>query len=537
MKNSILKPLYLPAVLLWTLLLAGACAQNTPTPSLLVTLVVDGRERALPQSLAITVGEVLRQAEVELGPQDEVNPPAFTQITDGMRITVARIREETECDEVELPYQERRIPYEALPPGETRLQQPGQNGTQQVCYRITIRDGVRSDPVQISSVTLVEAQDAILYYGPSGELDPVSVQGMLAYISNNNIWVIRGNSIDGKRQLTTSNDVDQRVFSITPDGGQILFTRHEQNDPSVFNHLWLINDTNRDAEPVALVPENVLAADWIPGTTNAISYSTGEAVAEAPGFRAYNDLFQMQINPQTGEALSVNPLVRPTSSLLYAWWPTRFVWSPDGSKLACIHADAVGLVNLQTGECGALVTFPVFETRQAWSWRATASFSPDGNLLLTTVHGQPIGNESPATSPAFHVAVVDSAGAFSANVVENAGIWSNPRYSPAVSNLNGGSQRGYIAYLRARDLASSINERGQYDLVVADRDGSNARVLFPPAGQAGLTNTVNTVFTWSPDGTQIAFIYQGNLWVVDVASGVAHQLTLDGGASSPVWTR
>lgn len=523
---------------LFILILAAACSPTQETPRLLVTLVVDGRERAIPQSVAITVGEVLRQAEVELGAQDEVNPPIFTQITDGMRITVSRITQETECEEVELAYQQREIPYEALPPGETRLQQPGQNGVQQICYRITIRDGVPSERAPTSSVTLVEPQDAIIYYGPSGDLDPVSINGTLSYISNNNIWLIRGSSTDGKRQLTSSNDVDAaRGFSVSADGRQIVFARRVQDNPSVFNRLWLIPDSTRDSDPIGLVPENVLAADWIPGTANTISYSTGEAVVEAPGVRAYNDLFAMEINPQTGEALDVRPLVRPNSAVLYPWWPTRFVWSPDGSALACVYADSVGLVDLQTGNCQQLVSFPVFETQQAWSWRSTVSFSPDGSLLLTTIHGQPTGNEPAQTSPAFHVAVVDKEGTFSAPVVENAGIWSAPRYSPPVTDPATGQQRGYIAYMRARDLSSSISSSGQYDLVIADRDGSNARVIFPQSGQPGLTTSVNAPFTWSPDGTQIAFIYQGNLWVIDVASGISHQLTLDGGASSPIWTR
>lgn len=524
------------ALLILTLI--AACRPTPESPSLLITLVVDGRERAIPQSVAITVGEVLRQAEIELGAQDDVNPPLFTQITDGMRITVSRITQETECEEVELPYQQREIPYEALPPGETRLQQPGQNGVQQVCYRITIRDGVPSERAPTSSVTLVEPQDAIIYYGPSGDLDPVSINGTLTYISSNNIWLIRGSSTDGKRQLTDTNDVDAaRGFSVTPDGRQIVYARRVQDNPAVFNRLWLLGDTTRDADPVALVPENVLAADWIPGAANTVSYSTGEAVLEAPGVRAYNDLFSMEINPQTGEALDVRPLVRPNSAVLYAWWPTRYVWSPDGSELACVYADSVGLVDLQTGNCQSLVRFPVFETQQAWSWRSTVSFSPDGSLLLTTIHGQPTGNERPETSPAFHVAVVDKLGTFTAPVVENAGIWSAPRYSPAVTDSASGRQHGYIAYMRARDLSSSISGSGQYDLVVADRDGSNARVVFPPAGQSGLTTSLNSPFTWSPDGTQIAYIYQGNLWVIDAASGIAHQLTLDGGASSPVWTR
>jgi Tol biopolymer transport system component len=516
-------------------LVAVACTQNDETSSLLVTLVVDGRERAMPQTTAVTVDDVLRQAEIELGPLDDVVPPLYSQITDGMRITVARVSEETECDEVEVPYEEQRIPYEALPAGETRLVQPGQNGTQQVCYRVTIRDGVRSNPVQTSTVSLVEAQDAVIYYGPSGELDPATIEGALAYISHNNVWLVRGSSTDGKRQLTNTNDVDVRGFSVTPDGRQIIFTRRIQNEPSIFNRLWLIPDATTNPELTALVPENVLSAQWIPGTTNTISYSTGEAVAESPGFRAYNDLFAMEINPQTGEAIDVRSLVQPSSSGFYPWWPTTFAWSPDGSELACVRADSVGLVDLQTGDCRPLITFPLFETRGPWSWRSSVSFSPDGNLLLTTVHGQPIGSEPPGTSPAFHVAVADKEGTFRANVVENAGIWSMPRYSPAVTNPVTGEQRGYIAYLRARDLSNSINDSAQYDLVIADRDGSNATTIFPPPGQAGLN--ANATVMWSPDGTQIAFIYQGNVWVIDVASQIAHQLTLDSGATALIWTQ
>jgi hypothetical protein len=43
-------------------------------------------------------------------------------------------------------------------------------------------------------------------------------------------------------------------------------------------------------------------------------------------------------------------------------------------------------------------------------------------------------------------------------------------------------------------------------------------------------------YAWSPDGRQICVVYQGNLWIVDVESAVARQITLDGNASRPVWT-
>ncbi|NDJ61621.1 MAG: hypothetical protein GYB67_10885, partial [Chloroflexi bacterium] len=131
------------------------------------------------------------------------------------------------------------------------------------------------------------------------------------------------------------------------------------------------------------------------------------------------------------------------------------------------------------------------------------------------------------------VAVTDVAGTFDAEVVQNAGIWSMPRYSPLIPG--GAASNGYLAYLHARELADSRRASAAYDLVVADRDGSNARVIFPEPGQPALTP--EAAFTWGPDGRQIALIYEGNLWVVDVESEVAHQLTLDGSAAAPVWTR
>jgi hypothetical protein len=180
------------------------------------------------------------------------------------------------------------------------------------------------------------------------------------------------------------------------------------------------------------------------------------------------------------------------------------------------------------------LTYPVFNTRQPWSWRATVSWSPDTSLLLTTIHGDPIGSEPAESSPAFHVAAAAVDGSFSTPIAENTGIWSLPIFSP-ISVEDDPQLGGFIAYLKARDISNSIGETAEYDLILADRDGSNARVLFPEPNLPGLTAQAG--ITWSPDGTQIAMIYEGNLWTVDVTSGIAHKLTLDGSASRPVWVR
>ncbi|NUQ02519.1 MAG: G5 domain-containing protein [Anaerolineae bacterium] len=514
------------------LLALAACTPPEDSTTLIVSLVVDGRERTYPQSVSLTVGEFLSQTDIELGALDEVTPPLFSQIVDGMRITVVRVQQIEECSQNEIPYAERRILNEGLQPGEERVAQPGQNGIEELCNRITIRDGQRMEAAPIRSTVIRAAQDAVIYIGPTGQLDPVQIEGTLYYLSNKNLWMMRGSSVN-KRPLTTTGDIEGRVLSIASDGQRILFTREtdEAELATSFNRLWMLANTDARSEPVMLRPENILYADWVPGQENMISYSTGEITENAPGWQAYNDLWIARLDSISGELLNAREFVPRSTGWLYSWWGTVFTWSPLGDQLAWVRADSMGLIDLANGQFETLLTYPVFSTRQPWSWRADVSWSGDSSLVLTTVHGQPIGSEPAETSPVFHVAAAASDGSFAADVVRNAGIWSKPRYSPVQADGNMS-----IAYLRARDIANSISASAEYDLVVADSDGSNARVIYPPPDQPGLTAD-KPFFAWSPTGRQIALIYGGNLWVVDVQSGIAHALTLDRAASNPIWTQ
>jgi Tol biopolymer transport system component len=344
---------------------------------------------------------------------------------------------------------------------------------------------------------------------------------------------MRGSSTT-RRNLTTTGGIDGRVLSLSPDGRRLIFSRSDPSVDGFNNRLYLIADTDTNTEPIPLQPINVLYAEWAPGRENTIAYSTAEPRDAPPGWQAYNDLWLMRIDPVSGESLSVERVVESSSGGFAGWWGTGFSWSPDGGRLAYARANEVGLIDIDGGTFSPLVQYTPFNTPQSWSWRANISWSPDNQLLLTTVHGSPIGGEPPESSPAFHIAVADLSGTFVAEIAQNAGIWSNPKYSPAQTDAEGRIS-GYMAYLRARSINNSISESAAYDLVVADRDGSNARVIYPPTtAQPGLTARE---FAWSPDGRAIALVYQGSLWVVDVESGIANQVTLDSGAAAPVWVR
>lgn len=514
-----------------------ACEPQAPEQSLLITLVADGRERTFVLAQSMTVEEFLVQPDINvtLNSSDRLSPPRFTQLSDGMKITIVRVTESNECERVEVPFQREIVQNEGLAPAEERLVQVGQNGIQEICYRLIYEDGVLQNRIQSGQATVITPPiNEVVIVGIRTQVEPLPLVGTLLYINNKNLWVIKGNSTE-KRPLTTTGNLDSLVLTASPDGRYALYSAQRNVEEAFLNQLWLI-ETTGSGNPIELAATNVIHAEWVPQTTDTFSYSTGEPQAIFPFWRALNNWWTMQIDLRTGRSLNIRNVVPESGGGLLGWWGTVFRWSPNGERLAWVRADSSGIVSPR-GELQPLVQYPFFRTAQNWSWRADASWSFDSQLIATTVHGAPVGNEPPETSPAFDAAVYDANGSFQATIQPASGMWSAPKFSPAVNDPNSEFPRGYLAYLKARDPYNSIN--GEYDLVVADRDGSNARVIFPRANQAGVTTRdfglTPQDFTWNPTASMIAIIYQGNLWVVDVVSGAAHQLTFDGQSEHPVW--
>jgi hypothetical protein len=512
---------------LFLALILTAC-QPEPEPQMIVSVVVDGRSLTYDVPEPITVAEFLAQIEVTTTELDRIVPPPFTQLSDGLQITVRRVTEEDFCEDRDLPYTQRTVINEQLDPGTEVLFQAGQNGKERQCYRVQFIDGIRGEPLPVGEPTVLTAPtEEIIYSGPTTTLDAVEIRGTLAYVSGGNAWVMRSSS-DTRHPITQTGDVDPtRAFELSADGQQLLYARNTAATGAFANQLSLILDVHA-ATPVTvdLRPTNILWADWVPGRPNTISYTRAEPRETSPGWGAFNDLWLMTIDPATGEEVDIEPVIEesPGRGGPFSWWGRQYEWSPDGGQLAWIHANGVGTVNLETGELRpALVSFTEFTPRSDWSWRTSVSWAPDSEVLLTVVHGPPIGSESAERSAVFNIDAFAADGSFQGTVVEQSGIWAYPRYSP-----NG----RMMAYFRARQPLVSVPDSSQYDLFVADADGSNARQLFPAEDQQGITQRD---FTWSPDGTHVALIFQGNLWVVDVISGVASQVTLDGTARHPVW--
>lgn len=527
-------------VVLVSLLAACSGDTNPGSGEFSVTVNVDGTTRVYTYSRPMSVGQFLQDIGVTVNELDEVNPPRFTPLTGGMHITISRVVERLACEEQVVPADTIEQPTHQLPPGERQVIQTGVDGSEEVCYRTIERDGVPTGAPTLASRTPKEAPRAqIIAVGVAPPDTALPLDGALAFISGRQAMLIE-DSTNNLRPLTSGGELDRRVFDLSPDGRRLIYTQStaDPNDPEFSNELWAILDTSpRTPQPVQLVPTDVIAAEWVNGRENpAVSYSTASPVDDVPNWQAYNDLYLMELDPQTGEAETVIDVVPQNSIGAYAYWGRNYRWSEDGTQVAWALADSVGLVDVESGDFQTLLSFPEYATALVsyWVWVPTLSWSPDGHLI-TTIHGAPYGSESPEDSIIFDTAVINPASDLViAPFLTRTGIWAIPTYSPPIEGVNG--EAAYLlAYFQARDPLNSPN--AQYDLWVADRDGSNARMLFPGPNRAGIRPDPEDGIAWSPSGGQIAVIYQNNLWIVDVATGHGTQITSDGQSSRPRWSR
>ena len=524
--------------LAFVLLVLVACRAPVEEVTVNVSLFADGKTQTFTFAYRVSVDELLANAKIVLGELDRVSHPLGLQLADGMLVTVRRVREEQVCQRESLPFQRQRIPYEGIAPGQERLSQNGRTGMQEACYRVTVEDDVESGRSLIGQPTiLTEPRDEIVLVGPARSVEPFELAGRLSYINNGTAWSIRDNTLN-KRAMRYSQNLDSLVFAASPDGSLLLYTVASGKTEKFFNELWMVS-LDDDDEPVKLAPTDVLFAEWRPRSSNTIAYSTGERGQGRAPWKSLNNLWLMQINRQTGRTLSIQEIIGEHAGGPFGWWGTNFAWSPRGDRLAWVKADSVGVIEIEGKQVRTLLKYPEFNTSGSWVWLSQVSWSPGGDYISATAHGGPLASEPATTSPVFDLAILGANGGFQATMRRAVGMWAASEFSPSIALPGAERSESYLAWLQAREPYNSIYS--EYDLVVADRDGSNQKVIFPDANQPGIRKSdfglTATDMSWSPDSRHIAVVYLGNIWLVDRESGQGRQISFDGGASNPVWTR
>lgn len=514
------------ALVILLLSVLAACAPPTMPPYRnRVTLVADGTRQRLDTD-ATTVQALLDEVGVVLSGLDRVTPAEVTAIHDGMTVSVVRVLQETYTVTQTLPFERQVVRDATVPDGESRLLQSGQPGTQEREYRITYEDGQETERVLLRDTIVQEPRDEIRLIGAKPQLMNTPITGTLAYLGNQDAWVMRRSSFE-RRRLTQLGDLDGRVFSLSHDGQRLLFTR-TATETDHLNGLWLVRTTEASPNPVALGLQDVLWADWAPDD-RALAWTTAEVVEPAPGWRGINDLWRAVLT-ENDLLTARREVLEPEAGGGYGWWGTRYAWSPAGDLIAYSRPESVGLVEIASGERAELIRFPGFRTFSSWAWNPALTWSPDGQFLAGAVH-IPNGTEAPEESPVFSIVMLEAAGAYSATLATESGMWATPRFSPDGECVLFG--RAVIPYQSATSF---------YALYLIDRDGSDQRLLLSHDAAVGIELPQ---WTWSPDGTTIAFVRLGDvrlLAVEDLLSGearveelVEEAVTDEGGVTQVVW--
>jgi Tol biopolymer transport system component len=282
--------------------------------------------------------------------------------------------------------------------------------------------------------------------------------------------------------------------------------------------------------------DNGLWAAWNPDRVSRpqIAYTTGIPTDLLPGWEANNDLWLVDLPVSTGGAFRAEPVIEAYPAT-YGWWGGAYAWSPQGRYIAYGHADEIGVIDTEfSGDerRARLHAFTEFNTQADWVWLPSLSWSPDGGFIAFSKH---TGEDPDALL--FDTWVIDVATGATARFVQQAGIWGYPQWSPTQEKLEtipNDMEASQIAFLRATDPVQSL--RSTYTLWLMDRDGSNARQIYPAAGENSRFPREQSAVAWGPAGDAIAFVYDSDLYLYALNEGNAQRITHDDSVvSNPSW--
>lgn len=129
-----------------------------------VSISVDGHELPV-RTQSQTVGDLLREYGIDLGPDDEVKPAKDAPVVQGMNVLIARIGIETEVKEAAIDYKTEKKYTTQLPQGSTRVAREGREGTERQTWQVTYRDGVEIARHLVSTEVISEAINKVILVG------------------------------------------------------------------------------------------------------------------------------------------------------------------------------------------------------------------------------------------------------------------------------------------------------------------------------------------------------------------------------------
>lgn len=129
-----------------------------------VKVNVDGQSLVL-ETPKVPVKDVLQAAQINLGPLDRVSIPLANVVTGGTVINVNRIVEQVVTERYQLPVPVERMDDPQMERGESRLVRSGTPGEGQRQYKVTLVDGRPANRVQLKDQVVRNPVSKLIAFG------------------------------------------------------------------------------------------------------------------------------------------------------------------------------------------------------------------------------------------------------------------------------------------------------------------------------------------------------------------------------------
>ncbi|MBI2843043.1 MAG: G5 domain-containing protein [Armatimonadetes bacterium] len=132
-----------------------------------VTITVDGKNHQL-RTTQTTVGATLKEAGIEIGPEDLLYPKSNVRTYNGMKIRIVRVVERVIAQEEPIAFTTRRKPTTELRLGLSKVISEGKRGLKRLYYQVRIEDGTVKKRELLRAEVISEPEDREILIGERG---------------------------------------------------------------------------------------------------------------------------------------------------------------------------------------------------------------------------------------------------------------------------------------------------------------------------------------------------------------------------------
>lgn len=141
-----------------------------------VTLVVKGQESTV-STFESNVEELLAEQNIKYDGNDIINVELDNKLSDGLKIEVIEVREDTIRESKEVPFEVNIVEDKDLLKGKTETSTEGQAGKNELVYKITYHNGKQVEKKFIEELVIEDPIDKVVKKGSKVEIKVASSRG------------------------------------------------------------------------------------------------------------------------------------------------------------------------------------------------------------------------------------------------------------------------------------------------------------------------------------------------------------------------